>query len=47
MRKIQYTITSLGNIMVPDDATDEEIQILVTEAAMDNQDEINDIEWEE
>ena len=47
MKTIRYTITSLGELQVPDDATDEDIEILITEDVMDNHDEINDIEWED
>ena len=47
MRTIRYTITSLGQLEVPNEADDEEIEMLITEALMDNQDEVNDIEWEE
>lgn len=45
MKEIQYNVTILGSMNVPDNATDEEIKELILADYWEN--EPNDVEWED
>lgn len=45
MKEIQYSVTILGSMSVPDNAINEEIKSLILNDYWSN--EPNDIEWEE
>ena len=43
MKEIQYSVTTLGSMLVPDSASDDEIKLLILGDYWEN--EPNDIEW--
>ena len=45
MKTIQFSVTTLGEIQVPDDFSDAQIREAITETYIYN--EPNDVEWEE
>lgn len=45
MKEIQYSVTILGSMKVPDNASYEDIKLLILADYWEN--EPNDVEWEE
>lgn len=47
MRRIRYTATIVGEIEVPDDTLDKDMEYKIADKMPDDIDNVNDLEWEE